>query len=141
MNLRGPGGTTFQSVRLYQMLITNGTCVSTMVKSRAGSRGSRRRHDSLNRGGLSLRRFDCEAFMAPAVAFIATWAYVCPRRSCSWAAAWHQPDTCDAICWQLLRAESMPVLPAMTAENCWVQRLPTSWNSGIPTYWTPGRPG
>ena len=35
----------------------------------------------------------------------------------------------------------MGVRPAITAENCWVHWLPTSWNSGMPTYWTPGRPG
>src|SRR5215210_9398922 len=49
MNSRGPGGTTFQSVRLYQMLITNGTCVSRIMMMSAGSSGSRRRHDSLRR--------------------------------------------------------------------------------------------
>jgi hypothetical protein len=30
---------------------------------------------------------------------------------------------------------------AITAENCCVHWLPTSWNSGIPTNCTPGRPG
>src|SRR3954470_19374120 len=43
--------------------------------------------------------------------------------------------------WQLLSAESTDVLPAITAENCWVHWLPTSWNCGMPTYCTPGRPG
>src|SRR5215217_1321218 len=49
MYSRGPGGMTFQSVRLYQMLITNGTCVSRIMMMSAGSSGSRRRHDSLRR--------------------------------------------------------------------------------------------
>src|SRR3954471_20767534 len=70
MNFRGPGGTIFQSVRLYQMLITNGTCVSTIVNSRAGRRGNRRRQDSLRGGGCSLRRLEPEAPTAPAVAVI-----------------------------------------------------------------------
>ena len=43
--------------------------------------------------------------------------------------------------WHALNAASMFVCPAMTLENCSVQRLPTSWNSGIPTYCTPGTPG
>jgi hypothetical protein len=43
--------------------------------------------------------------------------------------------------WQFCSAESIDALPAITAENCSVHPLPTSWNSGIPTYWTPGRPG
>src|SRR4051812_50029176 len=43
--------------------------------------------------------------------------------------------------WQFFRAASIPVRPAITAENCWVHWLPTSWNSGTPTYCTPGRPG
>ena len=37
------------------MLITNGTCVSRIVNSSAGSSGSRRRHDSL-KGPRELRR-------------------------------------------------------------------------------------
>src|SRR5437867_665170 len=49
--------------------------------------------------------------------------------------------TCDAMSWQFFRAESIDDLPAITAENCCVHWLPTSWNWGIPTYWTPGRPG
>src|SRR4051812_8134101 len=48
---------------------------------------------------------------------------------------------CDAMSWQSLSAPSIDPLPAITAENCWVHRLPTSWNSGMPTYWTPGLPG
>ena len=43
--------------------------------------------------------------------------------------------------WQFFNAASICVRPAITAENCWVHWLPTSWNCGIPTYWTPGRPG
>src|SRR4051794_13637939 len=56
------------------MLITNGTCVSTIMISRAGKRGNRRRHDSLSRGGLSFFCFAGEAFTAPAVAVMATRA-------------------------------------------------------------------
>ena len=52
-----------------------------------------------------------------------------------------QCPTCDAMSWQFFRAASIGVLPAITAENCWVHWLPTSWNSGIPTYCTPGTPG
>ena len=43
--------------------------------------------------------------------------------------------------WQFFSAASICDRPAITAENCWVHWLPTSWNCGIPTYWTPGRPG
>ena len=43
--------------------------------------------------------------------------------------------------WQFFSAESIDALPAMTAENCSVHPLPTSWNCGTPTYCTPGRPG
>jgi hypothetical protein len=35
--------------------------------------------------------------------------------------------------WQLLSAESIDALPAITAENCSVHWLPTSWYSGMPT--------
>src|SRR5918995_859640 len=44
MYLRDDGGTMVQSVRLYQMFIRNGICVSSTVKASAGSRGRRRRH-------------------------------------------------------------------------------------------------
>ena len=40
------------------MLITNGTCVSRIMKSRAGSSGSRRRHDSLRRNRRPARGRD-----------------------------------------------------------------------------------
>ena len=43
--------------------------------------------------------------------------------------------------WQFSSAESTEERPAITAENCSVHWLPTSWNSGMPTYWTPGTPG
>src|SRR3954449_9777737 len=43
--------------------------------------------------------------------------------------------------WHCLSASVSFVEPAITLEKSWVQRLPTSWNSGIPTYCTPGRPG
>ena len=43
--------------------------------------------------------------------------------------------------WQFSSASSIDALPAIAAENCSVQRSPTSWNSGMPTYWTPGTPG
>src|SRR5919204_893905 len=115
------------------MLITNGTCVSRIMKSRAGSRGSRRRHESLRResrptfGGITRPiRGRTVVVMAPTLP--------CPGGS-------GHPPTPEATLWQLLNAESMELRPAITAENCWVHWLPTSWNSGIPTYWTPGRPG
>src|SRR3954471_21857524 len=54
------------------MLITNGTCVSTIMMSSAGRRGNRRRHDSLSRGGLSFRCFVGEALTASTVADMAT---------------------------------------------------------------------
>src|SRR5919198_2573962 len=119
------------------MLITNGTCVSTIMTSRAGRSGSRRRHDSLNRGGLSLRC--CEASTAPAAVFIATGGFHSRETRC-WTVASHQ-CTWEAIDWQFFKAASTDVLPAITAENCCVHWLPTSWNCGIPTYWTPGSPG
>src|SRR5215210_5095383 len=115
------------------MLITNGTCVSRIMKSRAGSRGSRRRHESLRRdsrptrGGIRrLIRGRTVVLMAPTLR--------CPGGS-------GHPPTPDATFWQLLSAESMDDRPAITAENCWVHWLPTSWNSGMPTYCTPGTPG
>src|SRR3954462_4869827 len=113
------------------MLITNGTCVSRIMKSRAGSSGSRRRHDSLRRksrprGGITRPiRGRTVVVMAPRLL---------------WPGSGH-PPTPEATLWQLLRAESIEDRPAITAENCWVHWLPTSWNSGMPTYWTPGRPG
>src|ERR1700738_4122663 len=64
------------------MLITNGTCVSTIVKSRAGRSGNRRRHDSLTREGLRRRCFKGEASMAPPVALIATERERCQRTWC-----------------------------------------------------------
>src|SRR5919197_1848998 len=48
---------------------------------------------------------------------------------------------CDAMLWQFFSAVSIEDRPAITAENCCVHWLPTSWNCGTPTYWTPGRPG
>ena len=45
------------------------------------------------------------------------------------------------MAWQAASASSIDLLPAITAENSSVQRVPTSWNSGTPTNWTPGRPG
>src|ERR671931_1660722 len=108
------------------MLITNGTCVSTIMMSRAGRSGSRRRHASLSRGGEgNLRDFRSEASAVPAAASIAS----------------HQELACEATSWQLFKAESTDVRPAITAENCCVHWFPTSWNCGIPTYWTPGSPG
>src|SRR3954447_18050698 len=62
------------------MLITNGTCVSTIMISRAGKRGNRRRHDSLTRGGLSLRCFAGEAFTVPAAVVMAADASLCGLR-------------------------------------------------------------
>ena len=69
------------------MLITNGTCVSRIVKSSAGSSGSRRRHDSL--ADASDRRPVARR----------------PRPT-SWR-SWHQrclvirqPPTCEAMSWQ-----------------------------------------
>src|SRR5512133_4034860 len=53
----------------------------------------------------------------------------------------HYCETCDAMSWQFFRAASICDRPAMTAENCWVHWLPTSWNWGMPTYCTPGSPG
>src|SRR4029453_13918291 len=44
MYVRGVGGTMVQSVRLYQMFMTNGTCVSSTVKASAGNSGSPCRH-------------------------------------------------------------------------------------------------
>ena len=38
------------------------------------------------------------------------------------------------LVWQSARAASMSLLPAMTAENSSVHRVPTSWNSATPTY-------
>src|SRR5512132_1295698 len=103
------------------MLITNGTCVSRIVKSSAGSRGSRRRHDSL-RGMRRVGVRSVVVAMAPA-----EMGLYC--------------ETCDAMSWQFFTAESTDDRPAITAENCWVHWLPTSWNCGMPTYCTPGRPG
>src|SRR4029453_12934690 len=103
------------------------------MKSSAGSSGSRRRHESLRRGSRPTRggirrpiRGRTVVLMAPAV----------PYRGGS-----GHPPTPDATSWQLLKAESMELRPAITAENCCVHWLPTSWNSGMPTYWTPGSPG
>src|SRR2546429_8191123 len=113
------------------MLITTGTCVSRIITSSAGSRGSRRRHDSLRPGGLSLRGLGCSASTAPAVAFITRGRWPLGRRLPS-----HHPFTCEAMDWQFLSAESIEPLPAITAENCCVHWLPTSWNCGMPTYCT-----
>jgi hypothetical protein len=43
--------------------------------------------------------------------------------------------------WQFASAESILDLRRITAANCSVHSLPTSWNWGTPTYWTPGLPG
>jgi hypothetical protein len=42
---------------------------------------------------------------------------------------------------QFASAESTVNLPRITAANCAVHWLPTSWNWGMPTYWMPVMPG
>ena len=118
------------------MLITNGTCVSTIMNTSAGSSGSRRRHDSLSAGPG--RRDPVSSPSAVVVVMASAASVPSDQRS---APGGHHCPTCDAMCWQFLSAASIDDLPAITAENCCVHWLPTSWNSGIPTYWTPGRPG
>src|SRR5215211_6499584 len=115
------------------MLITNGTCVSRIMKSRAGSSGSRRRHESLRRDSRPTRGEIMRPIRGRTVLLMAP-ALPCPGGS-------GHPPAPDATLWQLLSAESTVDRPAITAENCWVHWLPTSWNSGMPTYWTPGSPG
>src|SRR3954468_3233036 len=98
--------------------------------SRAGSNGSRRRHDSLS--GKRVTFGWIEGVISGRVVVLLASAVPC----------WGQPwAACEAMPWQFFRAASTDALPAITAENCWVHWLPTSWNSGTPTYWTPGRPG
>src|SRR5882757_828460 len=100
--------------------------------SRAGSNGSRRRHDSLRGKRVTFGRTE-RVILGRVVVLMASavpsWGV---RQPC---AAW------EAMPWQFLIAASIDALPAITAENCCVHPLPTSWNSGMPTYWTPGRPG
>src|SRR5918993_3478014 len=125
MYLRDVGGTMVQSVRLYQMFIRNGTCVSSTVKTSAGSSGRRR----------------CQGRRSSSCLGAVPSAAPGSCRTVSTCISADQPPTWDATSWHALSAASMLVCPAMTLENCSVQRLPTSWNSGMPTYCTPGRPG
>src|ERR671924_27447 len=115
------------------MLITNGTCVSRTMKMSAGSSGRRRRHDSLRRESRPTRGGIRRLIRGRTVVVTAP-TLPCPGTS-------GHPPTPEATFWQLLRAESIDARPAITAENCWVHWLPTSWNSGTPTYCTPGSPG
>src|SRR6266545_1753373 len=99
------------------MLTRNGSCVIAIMKSNAGSSGSRRRHGEEN-GSPTL------PFSVPSAA--GTIGYLIAF---------------EAICWHWLSAVVSFVEPAITLEKSWVHRLPTSWNCGMPTYCTPGRPG
>src|SRR5919198_5258048 len=106
------------------MLTRNGICVTAIMKSSAGSSGSRRRHGE-EKGSPTLP-FSEALSLSVASAVVTSDCYLIAR---------------DAISWHWLSALSMFVDPAITLEKSWVHRLPTSWNCGIPTYCTPGRPG
>src|SRR6266536_2060419 len=103
------------------MLTRNGSCVTAIENSSAGSSGSRRRHGEEN--GSPTFPFPLSVASA---ATVMTDRYLIAL---------------DAICWHWLSAVVSFIERAITLEKSWVHRLPTSWNCGMPTYCTPGRPG